>query len=93
MIYAGDKMSCMQTRKGKIQIAVTPTPVPKHASLNITDTNSHDRREHYPNYYDIYDLFQNESFPPEDEDIDEYINIHKSVIHTVASRPEPIFLQ
>jgi hypothetical protein len=62
----------MQTRKGKSQIVVVPAPVHGLDSLNISDMNRNDGREYHPNYYEIHDMFQNEDFPSNDEDIDEY---------------------
>jgi hypothetical protein len=38
-------------------------------------------------YYDIFDMFQNEIFSPNDPNSDEYRNILKSGIHMVASHP------
>jgi hypothetical protein len=87
MIYASEKLSRMQTRKGKIQIAVVPTLILEQTSLNISNMNIHDGREHYLNYDEIYGLFQNERFPPQDKDINEYKNIHKSEIDIVTSHP------
>jgi hypothetical protein len=37
---------------------------------------------HYAKYHEIYNMFQNEEYPSDDEDIDEYKNIGKSGIHT-----------
>jgi hypothetical protein len=65
-----------------------PTLVPGQDSFNISDMSSHDGREHYPRYYDIYDMFQNEKYLPDDEDIDEYKNIYKSGIHIVVTHPK-----
>jgi hypothetical protein len=87
MVYVGGKMSRMLTRKGKLQIHATLVPATVPDSFNISDTNNHDGLEHYLNYYDIFDMFQNEIFLPDDPDSDEYINILKSGIHTVASHP------
>jgi hypothetical protein len=44
--------------------------------------------EHYLNYYEIFDMFQNERFLSDDPDIEEYRNILKRGIHTVVACPE-----
>jgi hypothetical protein len=64
-----------------------PTLVPSEYSFNITDMSSHDGRENYLRYYEIYDMFQNEKYTSDNEDIDEYKNICKSGIHIVTTHP------
>jgi hypothetical protein len=71
-MYTGEENVSMQTRKEKNQAVVGPSPVPGSYSFNITDTNNHDGRENYARYCDIYDMFQNEKYSSDDEDIDEY---------------------
>jgi hypothetical protein len=85
-MYTVKKMSQMQAKKEKNQAVVRPSPVPGSYSFNITDTNSHDGRE-IMQYTDIYDMFQNEKYSSDDEDIDKYKNIRKSGIHIVAAHP------
>jgi hypothetical protein len=52
----------------------------------MTDTNFFDEREHFLRYHEIYHIFQNEEYPSDNEDIDEYQIIGRSGIHTLASR-------
>jgi hypothetical protein len=81
-------MSGMLTRKGKIQTSRVPIPVSVPKYFNVVDINNHDGMEHYLSYSKILDMFQNEKFPPDDPDIDEYRNILKSDIHMIVARPE-----
>jgi hypothetical protein len=92
-IHAGCKMSKMQTRREKNQEVVGPTPVLGTNSFNITDMNNHDGREHYEKYHDIYDMFQNDKYSFDDEDIDEYRNIKQSGIHIITISPNYFSLQ
>jgi hypothetical protein len=46
----------MQTKKEKNYAVVEPSPIPGSNYFNIT-TNSHDGRENYAIYCDIYDMF------------------------------------
>jgi hypothetical protein len=59
-------MSRMTTRKGKLQISVMHVPTTVPNSFNIFDTNNHDVLEHCFIYYDIFDMFKNEIFLPND---------------------------
>jgi phosphoenolpyruvate synthase/pyruvate phosphate dikinase len=86
-IHAGCKMSKMQTRRAKKHASSGPTPVLGTNSFNNTNTDNHDGREHYEKCQDIYDMFQNERYSSDDEDIDEYKNIKQSDIQTIAYRP------
>jgi hypothetical protein len=76
------------TKKGKSQTSGTPVPVSIPESYTISDTNNHDGMEHYLNYTEILDMFENEIFPLDDPDIEAYKNIRKRGIHTVVARPE-----
>jgi hypothetical protein len=77
----------VQTRKTKNQVSIGPILVSGLDSFNITDTSSWEIREHYKRYHEIYHMFQNEEYPSDDEDIDEYKNIGRSNIHTVDCSP------
>jgi hypothetical protein len=57
-IRAVSKMSNMQTRRGKNQGVVSPTPVLGNNSFNITNMNNHDGTKYYAKYHDIYIMFQ-----------------------------------
>ena len=65
----------MLTRKGKLQTSVMSFPATVPKSFNVYNTNSHDGMEHYLNYYEIIDMFQNERFLSDDPYIEEYKNI------------------
>jgi hypothetical protein len=56
VIYVGGKISKMQTQREKNQVVVGPTIIPGKTSFKITDTNSHDGREHYATYHGIYEI-------------------------------------
>jgi hypothetical protein len=80
-------MSWMLTRKGKIQTLVhlflplsqNPSMFPIQTTMMGWSTTLVMLR---------LDMFQNERFPPDDPDIDEYRNILKSDIHMIVSHPE-----
>jgi hypothetical protein len=81
-------MSLMLTKKEKLQIPVAPVPATVPNSFNISDTKKHDGLEHYLIYHDIFYMFHNEVFPPDDTKSDEYINILKNDIHMIVSHPK-----
>jgi hypothetical protein len=87
VIYAGDILSTMQTCRTKGQAIVGPVNVPGTKSFNIIDTNNHDGREHYVTYQEIYEMFCDDKYLTEDEDIEEYKNIKLSRIHIVVAHP------
>jgi hypothetical protein len=86
-IYADNKRFRVMTRKEKNQDDSRPIPIPGPESLTIIDMSSCNGRKNHARYHEIYNLFQNEEYPTEDEDINEYMNIRKIGIHIVVARP------
>jgi hypothetical protein len=74
-VCAGDEISFMLTRKGKLQNSGTHVPTSILETFNIADMKNHDGMEHYLNYAEILDVFQNERFMSDDPNIVLYKNI------------------
>ena len=47
----------------------------------------HTDKDHFPDFEEIYRIFNSTDFPQYDEDLEVYYNILKSGIHMVAYRP------
>jgi len=69
-IYVGGKISKLKTQREKNQVVAGPTIIPGKTYFNITDTNSHDGREHYAAYQDIYEMFQNDKYTTNEGEIE-----------------------
>jgi len=78
-------MSLMKTKEEKNMATTGPIPFTILDFITVADTNFFNRREQSPRYHEIYRIFQNKEYPFNDKDIDEYQNIRRSRIHTLAS--------
>jgi hypothetical protein len=93
MLIAGYKEQDMVSQTTKRSMNFVPsasTFAPEYSSCHVEvlviDTTYHTGEDHSLIYDEIYKIFNTGDFPPEDEDLEAYINIQKSGIHLVVAQ-------
>jgi hypothetical protein len=70
------------------QGATGPESSSRPVKTLMTDTIPHTGEDHFPDFEEIYRIFNSTYFPEDNKVLEVYQNILKSGIHLVASRPQ-----
>jgi hypothetical protein len=72
-------MSHPERRRGKNIVVNIPTPIVDSWDILVIETDYHNGVSHYPQYDEIYRIFNTRDFPPKDENLEFYKNILKKL--------------